>query len=70
MSPNHCYSAYRQAMRSCNPPWLPSLDVLLTELTFIEEGHPTEVYSKHADSANDGQPRAGKNTAGRAHYST
>eukprot|EP00727_Mastigamoeba_balamuthi_P001078 m51a1_g10968 putative mis5 protein (1716) ;mRNA; r:253454-262202 len=39
-SPQGSFTAYREALRSANPPCVPYVGVSLSDLTFIEEGNP------------------------------
>jgi len=42
---NGNWKNYRTALKQCEPPCLPYLGLYLTDLTFIEDGHPDELSS-------------------------
>ncbi|MDP2439680.1 MAG: Ras guanine nucleotide exchange factor [archaeon] len=43
MSPTGSYKTYREALHSANGPCIPYIGLFLADLTFIEEGNPSEI---------------------------
>ena len=43
MSPNKSYGAYRKAMHTGQPPFVPYIGVYMSDLVFIEDGNKNEL---------------------------
>ena len=43
MNPSFSYKTYREALHSCDGPTIPYIGTFLTDLTFIEDGNPSEI---------------------------
>jgi hypothetical protein len=52
MTPDGSWKVYRDTLRNCAPPAIPYLGTYLTDITFIEEGNPSNITYENIELIN------------------